>query len=756
MQDESRRLYDLGFSLIWLHPKSKRPTETNWTKGPRKPWAELKAAYRPGFNLGVRLGGTSKLTDGSFLAAIDCDVKSTEEKHLREMERRLDDIIQETGAVVLSGRGNGSRHVYVRTGDAAKPRRLAQSPDKVKVLMPSVKPTKKEMELLTDGEIQAGIRLRAAWEISLMGEGQQVVLPPSIHPDTGGLYAWEVAFTGVESLPVFKDSGGTKKGANDGEWIQDFKVVPVLDLELYGVSKRIIGLIESGEGCEDRSAGLFSACIELLRVGLSRDEILTILTDPATYLGQAAYEHAKTKSRKRAAQWVEKYTMRKAARETVAAEQFRDVAIVDTILGEGEARAQAEEIGHGEDVERDWREDIERVTGSDEARPKSTLNNIELILVNAIAPDVFRLDEFTGSIVYGVSPPWGDAKKGDEIKDIDLVNVTFWFTQNWRFEPAEKKVMQAISQIASHNKFHSVRDYLGALPEWDGVSRADTWLKDYMGAEAMEPYLSQVSRKVLVAMVSRVMNPGTKFDQILILEGPQGVGKSTALRILAEPWFSDAHLNIGDKDALLAMRSIWLMEMGELSSMRKADVDALKEFITRQVDRVRVPYGRLSENFPRQCIFIGTTNSDEYLKDITGNRRFWPVKVGQCDFEGLKRARSQLFAEALFLYGLDEPLYLDDRTALTQSIAEQSERTESDMWVEVFQDFMKAEKAKPEKDRFDFTKFRMSELFSGFGPFAEYKPGMSEQKRVANIMRQCGFTKKKQSSEIFWTDRTPK
>lgn len=726
MLKAAKELYDLGFAIHWLRDKSKMPVESGWTKGPRKSWAQVESSYRKGFNLGVRLGQASHLGHG-YLAVIDCDVKSDTKFHQIEMEDRLSKIKGLSGPVVISGRGNGSRHIYFVTEKPQQPFRFAQAAEKVKVPMPSVPPTAYERERLSDKEIAAGIRYRPAWEISVMGEGQQVVLPPSIHPDSGKEYEW--AWDAELKFPLLAlETPGTKTVTQDTG--APFTAAPVSLLKLAAdkkLSPRILDLITDGKDCPDRSAGLMSACIALLKAGLSDNEILTVLTDRDLFLGQAAYDHAQTGSRASAAAWVRKYTLAKAKDRISAAHDFENAAEIAP-LGEVEARTQAVEL-----LTRDWKQELLR-TGDINSPPRATLRNVHLILTNEASPGVVACNEFSMTDSYTEDTPWGGMRDA-ELRDIDTVRIKAWLSRNYRVEPSDDKINQALMQIADENRFHPVRDFLDGL-EWDGKPRIDSWLEKYLRAKGPGAYLRAVGRKTIVAMIARVMNPGVKFDQVLILEGVQGCGKSTAVRILADPWFSDATLNLADKDAVLAMRSSWVLELGELSAMRRADVNTLKEFVSRQIDRIRAPYGRRVEAYPRQCIFIGTTNSSEYLKDTTGNRRFWPVSVGQVDFESLEQDRNQLLAEAKFSWEMGEKLYLDSHAERAEAEAQQYQRTLEDEWVGVIAEYMCSE-----HDNFNVTEFTIDDLFSEWGPLKGWKMGRSEQMRAAEALRMLKYRK---------------
>lgn len=744
---EAARLWGMGFAIHWVKPKSKAPVNSGWTKGERAVWAELSKTYQSGMNLGVRLGRASKIGSG-YLAVIDCDVKSAAREHVFEMidalDKHFDPTMIANAPSVLSGRGNGSRHYYLLTPEPIAPRRIAQSSTEAVVLMPSAgKPSKRDKKLLSAEQLAKGYRIRPAWEISLMGEGQQVVLPPSIHPDSGKPYSWGMRLNAVEGLPLVRDLGGAAPAASEKiSEAPSARKFPEVDLVSQPrLSSKMVDLILTGDGCEDRSAALLGAASAMVRAGLSDLEILSVLTDRETYLGEAAYDHAQTKSRDRAADWVAKYTLGKARAECDAAAIFADEVEVVEPLSEEAAEAQAAELSA--DDGGDWRLQIERGSPASGSRPKNTLENVILILKNAVAPNLFRRNEFSNLEIYGVEPPWG-GEVGVEIRDIDIVLIKVWLAEHYRFEPSNDRINEAIGKIANENRFHPVREYLDRL-EWDGVPRIDTWLKDYLGAEGPKVYLSAVSRKVLCAMIARIYHPGAKFDQVLILEGKQGVGKSTAIRYLAgSDWFTDTTINIQDKDAVLNLGAVWVVEMGELSGMRKADVDLLKEFVARTADRIRVPYGKRTERFPRQCVFIGTTNGDEYLRDMTGNRRFWPVKVGACDFERIRRDRDQLFAEAKMAWEFGEALYLDEPQAAAEAIAEQEHRTVSDTWSELIGHFLEAEQVKKltgEESSFDPEKFTTRDLFSDAGPLGAMKDTRGDQMRVAEVLKKLGYEK---------------
>jgi predicted P-loop ATPase len=236
----------------------------------------------------------------------------------------------------------------------------------------------------------------------------------------------------------------------------------------------------------------------------------------------------------------------------------------------------------------------------------------------------------------------------DGILTEEIANrIYFMMQEEHGFLPSFDFFCRAIDDIARTKSFHPVIDYVDYL-FWDGVPRLDTWLSQYLRAEDT-PLNQAVGAIVLIAAVRRIRQPGCKFDEMLVLEGAQGAGKSTAISILAvkPEWFSDnSPLGLEGRETLERVSGFWMIEICELSGFRKRDVEELKGALSRQTDRARLSYARLAVEVPRQCIFIGTTNAQAFLEDHTGNRRFWIVKVGSVDLDALLRDRDQLWAEA--------------------------------------------------------------------------------------------------------------
>lgn len=759
LKKEAKRLYDLGFAIHWLHQKSKRPIESGWTTGPRKEWRDLEKGYNEKLNVGVRLGTPSKIANG-YLTVIDVDIKSEDKKHLSAAIAALRTLVGQdvldSCPQVRSGRGNGSRHYYCRTSKPFKTWNPAYSPELVKVEMPSKKPSKAELNALTPSEIKKGIRLSRAWEISLYSDGRQVVLPPSIHPDSGKPYQWVTKLTKppMVSFPTQQKTDdnplqGVKREYPTGDVNFDFKPISV-DLDMVPITKEMFDAIVLGTGVTDRSGYLLPASAALDAAGLDRMEIISVLTEPGYYLGACAYDHAKTKSRDRAAHWLWKYTVERVLRERSADHVFVEETDVSRKLSAEEIKKQNKEFGEMWD----WTQDLVK---TQQGAVKSTIGNVVAILKNEVGESFLKRNSFAYRDNYILNTPWG-GKANEIVADDDIARIRFWIGQNYKFEPAREYVYDALTEIACANSFDPVRDWLDELPAWDERQRLDTWLSKYFEAEGEPEYLAQVFRKWMCAMVMRVYVPGLKFDWMPIFEGAQGVGKSSFGRILCgDKYFTDWLPNLADKDAALALQGIWVVEMGELSQFRKNEMEVIKGFLTRTTDKVRPPHGRKTIESHRRCVFFGTTNREQYLRDDTGNRRFKPVKVGSLDFEALRIDRLQLFAEAKYLFDskMETPATLDlDGQARVFELNIQAEKMVEDdahTMRDQLQNFIKKYAQDPENCMpKNLAKFRMTELFEGIGPLQKWSTNNRNMQFAAKALKMMGAEKWKSHGTVYW------
>jgi len=308
--------------------------------------------------------------------------------------------------------------------------------------------------------------------------------------------------------------------------------------------------------------------------------------------------------------------------------------------------------------------------------PKGILMNVAIVLREAQEwQGVLAFNEFANAVYFvGQSPLNGDAACPCEFADNDDRRVTEWMQQAG-IHVRKEVVGDAVEMVAREHTYHPVREYLGSLT-WDGKPRLDTWLTYYAGVDDTL-YARAVGRCCLISAVARVYRPGVKADCMMILEGPQGIGKSTAIRILGDPceagWFvDDIKINgFGSKEAKEQIRGMWVAELAELDGISRADIDSTKAFLSRTTDHYRPPWGKRAADFPRHCIFIGSVNGDEYLKDSTGGRRFWPIRCRSIDIPALLNDRDQLWAEAVARFRGGTKWWLDDEEIIAQATAEQ-------------------------------------------------------------------------------------
>ena len=329
---------------------------------------------------------------------------------------------------------------------------------------------------------------------------------------------------------------------------------------------------------------------------------------------------------------------------------------------------------------------------------KSTLENVMVALRNA--PDwegVFVFDQFAARTVKIKKPPFRVQELGPWT-DQDDVFCAEWMQRN-HINVGVMIVAQAVEAIATENRVHPVREYLQGL-KWAGVSRLDNWLPYYVGVEPSD-YVTAIGRKWMISAVARVLSPGCQADACLILESQeQGIRKSTFLKALAiQPeWFTDQVSDLANKDSSQDLQGKWIIEFSEIESFSsKHEAGVLKKFISRPVDHYRASYGRRVQDFPRQCIFAGSTNKTQYLTDETGGRRYWPVVCGDIRIEEIRQDRDQLWAEAVHLYQqhllnpADASLqwWFEPNDPLLPGVrAEQASRIKTDPWDEKVWDYV--------------------------------------------------------------------
>ena len=337
-----------------------------------------------------------------------------------------------------------------------------------------------------------------------------------------------------------------------------------------------------------------------------------------------------------------------------------DKKVIVTI-GKEKMQAAQEDFGIIEDEsDAEW---VKELTYTEQGKLRSTISNFLLIIENEpLLKGKIAYNEFSNRAVVVGQLPWRKKENKSDWNDTDDSGLRE-FIEKYYAISSNAKCADALALSFEKHSFHPVKDYIDNLM-WDGEERIDKLFIDYLGAEDNN-YVRTVTRKILVAAVARAFNPGCKFDNMPVLSGPQGIGKSTIIKKLGQEWYSDSLTTVSGKEAYEQLQGVWILEMGEMMATKKADIEATKHFLSKTEDIYRVAYGRRTSRFPRQCVFIGTTNDREFLRDKTGNRRFWPIDVGMQErnksvFNDLNKYEiDQIWAEAYELYKNNEPLYLN-------------------------------------------------------------------------------------------------
>ncbi|NOG71274.1 virulence-associated E family protein [Roseicella sp. DB1501] len=393
----------------------------------------------------------------------------------------------------------------------------------------------------------------------------------------------------------------------------------------------------------------------------------------------------------------------------------------------------------------DW---LNRCQKSARGEPRANLANALLGLREDPAlRDLLAYDEMQRCALIRrkvPGPAGSDGPYPRPIRDIDVTAIQEYLQLTGLPGLSKDVAHQAVDARAREAAFHPVRNYLDGL-RWDGKPRLEGWLSTYLGVTASD-YASGIGQMFILAMVARIFEPGCKADYMVILEGPQGVGKSSACAILAGKWFSDALPDLGraGKDVSQHLNGKWLIEVAELAALDRSETAALKAFITRPIEQYRPSYGRHEVVQPRQCILIGTTNQETYLRDETGGRRFWPVRVGRIDLEALKRDRDQLFAEAVALYRRGEPWWPDAQFEALHIVPQQEARYEEDVWQEQIAEFVEGE-----------TRVTILQVAKNGLKIQTPSIGTPDQRRIAKILQRLGWCRGARTGKARYWVRAP-
>ena len=341
-----------------------------------------------------------------------------------------------------------------------------------------------------------------------------------------------------------------------------------------------------------------------------------------------------------------------AVADLIAREKFEDAQRAFHLQGD------TEDSENCRDLDLDW---IKRMKHDGRGNIAKTINNAVLVLENdPLLKGKIVTDEFANCGLITGKVPWSAETGRRRWRDSDDAGY-YNYMELFYGITGREKLDNALLLVGSQNCLNDVKEYLKGL-KWDGIKRLDTLLPDYLGAED-SAYVRAVMRKSLCAAVARAVTGAVKYDYMPIFAGPQGLGKSTFLSILGRDWFSDSLTTFEGKEAAELIQGTWINEVGELTAMSKQETNAVKQFLSKTHDIYRAAYGKRTDKYPRRCVFFGTSNEVEFLKDVTGNRRFWPVDVGVCPvrksvWRDLPHEVDQIWAEAYLYWMLGETLYL--------------------------------------------------------------------------------------------------
>ena len=384
----------------------------------------------------------------------------------------------------------------------------------------------------------------------------------------------------------------------------------------------------------------------------------------------------------------------------------------------------------------DWREML-HVTGK-KNEPRPVLINADIAL--RYSPEwegVLAFDEFKQKIRVVAPPPIGGAVPRDWT-DSDDTKTAVWMQANGIYVGRDT-VSSCVQSLSAERKIHAVRDYLTSL-KWDQEPRVDSWLTRYCGAAQTE-YVMSAGRLWLISAVARIMRPGCQADYMLVLEGEQGVRKSSALKTLAsQEWFCDQQPDLHDKDSQMQLSGTWIVEWGELNALKRVEITAVKSFISRRVEKYRPPYGRYTIEVPRQCVFAGSTNERDWIKDETGGRRFWPAWCERIDLDALERDRDQIWAEAFHLFSIGERWWPEEAST-ARFTDEQEQRMPDDPWKDTIERFVARRVG---------GEVTIAEVLTDGIRMSVSAQTQNEKNRVGRVLRSLGWTYKQIRTPNGW------
>lgn len=701
------------FRTFPILPKSKKPAIKKWHTikfiPPEKLAAKFITIYST-HNFGIALDDTHLI--------IDIDPRNGGEASLEKLNKDLGiDIETACTVTVLSGRGDGGRHLYFK-----KP---AKFYTKKNPKDESGKPAYPGIDFLT----------------TRTGVGQYMLGAGSIHPDTGEPYKFSIDSMSLKDITDLPNSVRSMLKKLSGNILEsktkdkDLKEYVDTDQNIKKATAQITTYPPAIEG-ESGDEQTYKAAAICKDHGLSPEATYDLLAEHYNPRCEPPWQPEELKIKIGHAY---RYgVLAKGHKTAEAAFQHLENAPVPKLSAEA-AKAQADELA-------DYTNHM--VCTSDGFPKHNNYKNTRLYLTyHENLLNLFAYNQFTQVTCMRFPPPWAKDEEikifprdGKPMEDVDDLHLRS-FLNAIGYDASKQLIHDAVECVAHCNAYHPVKDYFNTL-KWDGKHRLDSWLTNYFGV-AKNSYTQVVGRKTLLAAVARTFEPGTKFDHVLIIEGEQGKGKSIGLSFLANGWFSDSYLQVTNKDAVDQIQGVLLYELGEMACTTKSETETLKAFISRPVDRVRLAYARRTMSFPRQCVFIGTSNRDDYLKDETGNRRYWPVEsVGKIDLEAIQEHRDQIWAEAVYQWlNKREPLYLTDEKIIKLAKEEQEHRRSKDEWEEMIIDWLDVG-GTPDDPSDPIDRITGVGLWEGCLMKTKYEFDRKYQLRLGNIMRALGWIHK--------------
>lgn len=613
--------------------------------------------------------------------------------------------------------------------------------------------------------------------VEFKGDGANITVPPSLHAKTGKPYVWLNPETGeaIEDLPPAEElpilnSGDVERvrealapyareprkraasGANASVTVAGNKRIAAYFKAGYDSETKALAALKEGRpteffhavcrlgwgvhhgfiGKEEFSKGFIDACDS--NGLLKRDGIKALERTIDSGLGRSANDPLPPALKDEEPEVELKIGVGGAdlfahMRDAAGEKQTKAEAISEP--------DEAPEYPEFEDMPWEWEG---KGKNKELARNEYNLRQaLQFLGVSVSYNELHYKEEIKGLLHHG---PWLDNAA------IDALWARIWRECGLKYPKGDFEAL-LLAVIARENKTHPVRAYLKKV-KWDGTPRIDKWLTTYLGAEDA-PENRTIGRKFLIAAARRARKPGCKFDHLPVLEGAQGIGKSRMGRALCpdEDWFSEnVSLCQDAKEIIEQTEGKWIVEIGELAGLSKRDAEHVKQMLSRQADESRLAYGRLKETRPRQFIMLATTNQSAYLTDPTGNRRFWPVKVGKIDIDAIVRDRDQLWAEAAHYEAQGEAIHVKDAALLARLRAAQEEREENDVWEDAVQEWIN--KCVEAKTEFHKTKPSLSDIAFAALKIATAYFSMPEQKRLANVLRKLGWERMKSNGERWW------